>query len=94
MRGLAMATHTNPDLLKAFREQLVEPEMAEFRRVLQRAIDRGEVEPDNPAQQFVVHMMIGAFATRGLIDDQPPTQAFLRSYIDAVVLPALGVTTS
>ncbi|MFG2882390.1 TetR/AcrR family transcriptional regulator [Streptomyces sp. NPDC048297] len=92
MRGLAMATHTNPDLLTAFREQLVEPETANFHRVLRRAIDRGEVDPDNPALQFVVHMMIGAFATRALIDDQPPTQAFLRSYIDAVVLPALGVS--
>ncbi|WP_330458332.1 TetR/AcrR family transcriptional regulator [Streptomyces sp. NBC_00820] len=91
MRGLAMATHTNPDLLEAFREQLVEPETVELRRVLQRAVDRGEVDPDNPALRFVVHMMIGAFATRALIDGRPPTQAFLRSYIDAVVLPALGV---
>jgi len=30
---------------------------------------------------------------RTLIDEQPPTQAFLISYIDAVVLPALGVPT-
>ncbi|MDO0927284.1 TetR/AcrR family transcriptional regulator [Streptomyces sp. TG1A-8] len=94
MRGLAMATHTNPDLLKAFREQVVEPEMAEFRRVLQRAVDRGEVAPDNPALQFVVHMVIGALAMRAIIEDRPPTQAFLRSYIDAVVLPALGVPTA
>jgi hypothetical protein len=36
-------------------------------------------------------MMIGAFAARTLIDEQPPTQDFLLSYIDAVVLPALGV---
>ncbi|MFF7330853.1 TetR/AcrR family transcriptional regulator [Streptomyces sp. NPDC090306] len=93
MRGLAMAMHTNPDLLKAFRELLVEPEMAEFDRVLQRAIDRGEVRADNPALEFVVHMMIGGFATRALIDDQPPTVAFITSYVDAVVLPALGVQT-
>lgn len=94
MRGLAMATHTNPDLLRAFREQLVQPETEEFQRVLRRAVDRGEVRADNPALPFVVHMMIGAFATRAIIDAQPPTQAFLRSYIDAVVLPALGVPTS
>ncbi|MGW0995448.1 TetR/AcrR family transcriptional regulator [Streptomyces sp. NPDC002520] len=94
MRGLAMATHTNPDLLQAFREQLIEPETAEIRDVLQRAVDRGEVDPDNPAVPYVVHMMIGAFATRALIDNKPPTQEFLRSYIDAVVLPALGVPTA
>ena len=91
MRGLAMAVHGNPDLLKAFREHLIEPEMAEFRRVVQRAVDRGEVRPDNPAIDFMMHMMIGGFAARTMIDEKPPTQAFLLSYIDAVVLPALGV---
>ena len=90
MRGLAMAIHGNPDLLKAFKEHLIGPEMAEYRTVLQRAVDRGEVRPDNPAIDFVMHMMIGGFAARSMIDEQPPTQAFLLSYIDAVVLPALG----
>ncbi|MFJ3800533.1 TetR/AcrR family transcriptional regulator [Streptomyces sp. NPDC090088] len=93
MRGLAMAVHGNPELLAAFKEHLIEPEMAEFHRVLQRAIDRGEVRADNPAIDFVMHMMIGGFAARSLIDEQPPTQAFLLKYIDAVVLPALGAGT-
>ncbi|MFF4050473.1 TetR/AcrR family transcriptional regulator [Streptomyces chartreusis] len=91
MRGLFMAVHGNPDLLQAFKELLVEPEMDEFGRVLQRAVDRGEVSADRPALDYVVHMIVGAFATRTLIDDEPPTQAFLNSYIDAVVLPAFGV---
>ncbi|MHC3470696.1 TetR/AcrR family transcriptional regulator [Streptomyces sp. 7R007] len=90
MRGLAMAIHGNPDLLRAFRDHLIEPEVAEFRRVLRRAVDRGEVRPDNPAIDYVMHMMIGGFAARTMIDEQPPTQEFLLSYIDAVVLPALG----
>ncbi|MER5200166.1 TetR/AcrR family transcriptional regulator [Streptomyces sp. NPDC002755] len=94
MRGLAMAIHGSPDLLKAFKEHLVEPEMAEFRNVLQRSIDRGEIRADNPAIDFVPHMMIGAFAARTMLDEQPPTQAFLLAYIDAVVLPALGVSTT
>ncbi|MDG9719448.1 TetR/AcrR family transcriptional regulator [Streptomyces sp. DH24] len=91
MRGLVMAVHNNPDLLQAFKELLIEPELDEFRRMLRRAVDRGEVPADNPAREFVVHMMLGAFATRALIEDRPPTQDFLTSYIDAVVLPALGV---
>ncbi|MFF7950741.1 TetR/AcrR family transcriptional regulator [Streptomyces griseorubiginosus] len=91
MRGLAMAIHGNPDLLKAFREHLIEPEMEAFRRIVQRAVDRGEVRPDNPAINFMIHMMIGGFAARTMIDELPPTQAYLISYIDAVVLPALGV---
>ncbi|WP_155059779.1 TetR/AcrR family transcriptional regulator [Streptomyces blattellae] len=91
MRGLAMAVHHNPDLLQEFREKLIQPEMAEFGRVLQRAVDRGEIQADNPALGYVTHMMFGAFVARGLIEDLPPTRAFLTSYIDAVVLPALGV---
>ncbi|QOV37791.1 TetR/AcrR family transcriptional regulator [Streptomyces ferrugineus] len=91
MRGLAMAMHANPDLHREFRSQVVEPEIAEFRRMLQRAVDRGEVRPDCPALDFVVHMMLGAFVTCSILDDRPPTPAFLTSYIDAVVLPALGV---
>ncbi|GAA4805260.1 TetR/AcrR family transcriptional regulator [Streptomyces ziwulingensis] len=94
MRGVAMALHQNPDLRQAFREQLIEPETAEFQRVLRRAVDRGEIRPDCPALDFLVHMMVGGFATRTLLDEQPPTRAFLTSYIDAVILPALGVTTT
>ncbi|QNP72169.1 TetR/AcrR family transcriptional regulator [Streptomyces roseirectus] len=91
MRGVAMAMHNNPDLREALRAQLVDPELSDFQTVIQRAIDRGEVRADCPALEFMLHMLVGGFATRMLLDDQPPTQAFLTSYIDAVVLPALGV---
>lgn len=90
MRGLATALHGNPDLLKAFRELIIEPETVELRRVLERAVARGEIRPDNSAQEYVLHMLIGAFAVRGVIDQRPPTRAFLTSYVDAVILPALG----
>jgi AcrR family transcriptional regulator len=90
MRGLAMAVHGNPDLLQAFRELLIEPELEEMRVMLGRAVERGEVRADNPAFDYVVHMMVGAFVARTLIDGLPPTQDFLISYTDAVVLPALG----
>lgn len=93
LRGLFMVVHTNPELLQAFREFLIEPEMAEFHRLVQRAVDRGEVPADSPALEYVVHMMLGAFVTRGLLDELPPTQEFALSYIDAVILPALGVRT-
>lgn len=94
MRAMAMAVHGNPELMKAFRELLVEPEMDEFKKVTQRAIDRGEVRADCPALDYIIHMLVGAFATRAMIDQLPPTQSFLTSYIDAVVLPALGAPTT
>ena len=90
MRGIAMAMHRHEDLRETFRAQIVEAEIVSGRQMLQRAIDRGEVRPDCPAIDFMVHMMVGGFATRTLLEDQPPTQDFLTSYLDAVVLPALG----
>ncbi|MFC5953390.1 TetR/AcrR family transcriptional regulator [Streptomyces pratens] len=92
MRALAMAVHMNDDLRRAFKDLLVEPEVDEFQRIVRRAIERGEIPADNPALDYMVHMLVGAFATRTLIDDLPPTREFLISYIDAVVLPALGVS--
>ncbi|MET8983061.1 TetR/AcrR family transcriptional regulator [Streptomyces sp. NPDC004539] len=91
MRGVAMAMHNNPDLREALRALLIDPELSDFHQMIQRAIARGEVSADCPALEFMLHMLVGGFATRMLLDDQPPTQDFLISYLDAVVLPALGV---
>ncbi|MCS0639320.1 TetR/AcrR family transcriptional regulator [Streptomyces sp. LP05-1] len=91
MRGLAHAVHDNPDLLTAFRELLVEPEVTGLHGVLTRAVARGEVAADNPALKFVPHMLVGAFTALPLIEGRDVDRAFLAEYVDAVVLPALGV---
>ncbi|MGX1546237.1 TetR/AcrR family transcriptional regulator [Streptomyces adustus] len=90
LRGLAMVMHENPDVLRAFRELIIEPGTEELREMLGRAVARGEITPDNPAQSYLLHTLIGAFAVRSVIDQLPATQSFLTSYIDAVALPALG----
>ncbi|MER5884630.1 TetR/AcrR family transcriptional regulator [Streptomyces sp. NPDC001941] len=91
MRGLAHAVHDNPELHTALRELLIEPEVGGLQAVLRRAVDRGEVRADNPALGFVTHMMVGAFVARQLIEDRNVDPDFLAAYIDAVILPALGV---
>ncbi|WP_030786437.1 TetR/AcrR family transcriptional regulator [Streptomyces sp. NRRL S-920] len=91
MRGLFRAVHDNPELHQALRNLLIEPELTGLNDLLRRAVERGEVAADNPALEYVVHMMTGAFVARDLIEDRPVDRAFLASYVDAVVLPALGV---
>lgn len=91
MRGLSHAVHEYPELLQALRELLIEPEMTGFDQMLQRAMDRGELRPDNPALKYIPHMLVGALAARQLIEDRPVDQEFLIDYVDSVVLPALGV---
>ncbi|MFH8609435.1 TetR/AcrR family transcriptional regulator [Streptomyces sp. NPDC018029] len=91
MRGLFHAVHDNPELHQALRNLLIEPELTGLNDLLRRAVDRGEIAADNPALKFAVHMMVGAFVARDLIEDRPVDRDFLASYIDAVILPALGV---
>ncbi|TXS55578.1 TetR/AcrR family transcriptional regulator [Streptomyces sp. t39] len=90
MRGLAQAIHTNPDLHEALRDLLIEPEISGLGMLLRRAVDRGEIRADNPALGYVVHMIVGAFVARQMIEDRTPDRAFLTDYLDAVVLPALA----
>ncbi|MGW0550675.1 TetR/AcrR family transcriptional regulator [Streptomyces altiplanensis] len=91
MRGLAQAVHQNPDLHQALRELLVAPELTGLDGLLRRAVDRGEIPAGTPALRYVPHMLLGAFVARELIEDRSPDRAFLADYVDAVVLPALGV---
>ncbi|MBB5120050.1 AcrR family transcriptional regulator [Streptomyces eurocidicus] len=91
MRGLGHAIHTNPDLHRALRELLIEPEMAGMEAMLRRAVDRGEIAAGTLALDFVPHMMLGAFLTRPLVEDRNADPVYLSRYIDAVVLPALGL---
>ena len=91
IRGLAHAAHSNPDLLQALRDLLLEPEMTGLGAMLRRAVDRGEVPPDHPALKHVPHMLVGAYMTRWLIDGAPVDPAYLTDYIDSVILPVLGV---
>ncbi|MFD5509883.1 TetR/AcrR family transcriptional regulator [Streptomyces sp. NPDC059761] len=91
MRGLAHAVHESPELHKALRELLVDPEITGLQAMLQRAVDRGEIAPDCPAVAFVPHMLIGAFIALPLIEDRSVDRAFLGHFIDSVVFPALGV---
>ncbi|WP_030193783.1 TetR/AcrR family transcriptional regulator [Streptomyces sp. NRRL S-87] len=91
MRGLAHAVHTSPELHRALRELLMEPEITGLNAMLRRAVDRGEVAADCPALTYVPHMLIGAFIALPLMEDRCPDRAFLADFIDSVVFPALGV---
>ncbi|MCF1592275.1 TetR/AcrR family transcriptional regulator [Streptomyces muensis] len=91
VRALAKAVQTNPDLLKALKELLVDSEPTGLNTLLHRAIERGEIRSGYKAAQYLPHLLIGALLCRLLIEDQPIDRAFLSRYIDSVVLPSLGL---
>jgi len=92
MRGLAHAAFQNEDLFRALRELLIEPELASFRDLVQRAVDRGELAADNPARDFVPHLLFGGALARPVIEGIDPDPEYTHRYIDAVVVPALGLS--
>ncbi|MEV6007455.1 TetR/AcrR family transcriptional regulator [Streptomyces sp. NPDC051976] len=89
MRGLAHAAFQNEDLFRALRELLIEPELESFRVLVQRAVDRGELAADNPARDFIPHMLFGGALARPIIEGIDPDPEYSHRYIDAVVVPAL-----
>jgi AcrR family transcriptional regulator len=91
MRALGQALHKDPDLMRAFRTLVVEPENAALDTMLRRGADRGEIAPGRPAARFVPHMVLGALAARPLLEGAEADPAYLAAYVDAVVLPALGL---
>jgi AcrR family transcriptional regulator len=91
MRALLHAMDHDADLARVFHESLVEPEAAGLQRILDRAVARGELNPKVPARTFLPHLMVGALIARPLVDNRHADRAYLRKFVDAVVLPALGV---
>ncbi|HEY3481896.1 MAG TPA: TetR-like C-terminal domain-containing protein, partial [Streptomyces sp.] len=89
MRGLAHAAFRNEGLFRALRELMIEPELESFRILVQRAVDRGELAADNPARDFIPHMLFGGALARPIIEGIDPDPEYSHRYIDAVVVPAL-----
>jgi AcrR family transcriptional regulator len=92
MRGLAHAAFRNVDLFRALRELLIEPELASFRALVQRAADRGELAVDTPASEFIPHLLFGASLARPIIEGVDADAEFTHRFIDAVVIPALRLS--
>lgn len=92
MQSLAHAILLDVELDRAFREMLINPELAALDATLHRAVARGEITADNPVLEYVAHMLIGALTARPLIEDRPADGDYLIRYLERVVLPALRLT--
>lgn len=91
MRGVLQAAHVHPDLLSALRELLVVPELSSLEALLGQAVERGEVPADTAALSYVPYALLGSLIAHQLLEDESADPAFVGAYIDAVVLPSLGV---
>ena len=91
MGAIGHAVSNNPDLAAALQEMLIDPERAKLDAMVRRAVDRGEIAADAAAVEFFAHMVLGAVIARKFLEGRFADGEYLSRYVDAVVLPALGV---
>ncbi|MEV0449260.1 TetR/AcrR family transcriptional regulator C-terminal ligand-binding domain-containing protein [Streptomyces sp. NPDC050600] len=91
MEAVSQAYIQHPDLRAALRETVIEPEVAALDTMLRRAVDRGEIDADNPAIGFVAPSFLGILRIERLFEDRFADPDTLRTFVDAVLLPALRV---
>ena len=83
------ASAENPELMKRYREQVLDPRRRRFLDVLQRGVDEGLIRPDVDLDH-AADLLVGPMAYRNLIRTDPPPGPELAARIVDDVLLALG----
>ncbi|MFF9087883.1 TetR/AcrR family transcriptional regulator C-terminal ligand-binding domain-containing protein [Streptomyces sp. NPDC014991] len=92
LQALGHAVTADQELAQALREALVLPEIAALEEMLARGVARGEVPAGNPALAYVPTMMFGVLRVRPVLCGQYADSDYLAGFVEAAVLPALGLT--
>jgi len=89
MQGLISDLAANPDLARAFQEQVVAMRVAEVRRLIERGIERGDLQPDADVE-LAHELLFGPVYYRLLLSGAPLEKGLAERVVDAV-LPAFAV---
>ncbi|AMM21662.1 hypothetical protein AX769_17810 [Frondihabitans sp. PAMC 28766] len=92
--GLASATRSSASLGDVVRSEVTEPYVEVYRRILERAAERGEILAGMIAKIPVVAEVVPAMSTHRLnaVGETAPRDFYV-TVIDDIVLPALGVAS-
>ncbi|WP_369264180.1 TetR/AcrR family transcriptional regulator C-terminal ligand-binding domain-containing protein [Streptomyces sp. R35] len=91
LQALGHAVMQDTELQEALRDALVEPEIAAIKEIIARAVDRGDIAADHPALEFIPAQLFGVVRVRPVLEGQYADAAYLTQFVEAVVLPALGL---
>ena len=86
---LLSASADNPELMRRYREQIIEPRRQLFLGALRRGVEEGLVRPDVDLD-YAVDLLVGPMAYRNLLRSDPPPGPELAAQIVDDVLTALG----
>ncbi|MFJ2609057.1 MULTISPECIES: TetR/AcrR family transcriptional regulator C-terminal ligand-binding domain-containing protein [unclassified Streptomyces] len=92
LQALGHAVTQDPELQRALRETLVDPEIAALKEILRRGVERGEVAADHPALEYVPAQMFGVLRARPVLEGEYADPDYLVRFLEAAVFPALGLT--
>ncbi|WHM35462.1 TetR/AcrR family transcriptional regulator [Streptomyces sp. BPTC-684] len=91
MEAVGQAYVMHPDLREALRETVLNPEIAALDAMVRRGVERGEVDPANRAVDFVAPAFMGVLRVERLFEDRFAEADALPEFVEAVLLPALGL---
>ena len=93
MAGLVSLIARNPELADVVRQVIVLPRLELNLFIMRRAVERGEVPADTDIHTLA-SVSTSMVSYRTLMLQQPVDREFLINIIDAVILPAAGITTN
>lgn len=92
VQALGHAATQDRELQQALREAIVDPEIAAIQEIIERGVERGEVAADHPALDYIPAQLFGVLRVRPLLEGRQADEEYLLRFIEAAVLPALGLT--
>lgn len=88
MTGLLTAMHSDPELARLIREQMVLKKKSALRGLVVRAVARGQLAPDaNPA--VLDEIAPAVVFSRLILTGEPVDEAFVIHLVDDILLPVL-----
>ena len=86
---LVSASADNPELMRSYRRQVLEPRRGAFAAALRRGVDEGLVRADVDLD-YAIDLLVGPMAYRNLIRTEPPPGPELAARVVDDVLVALA----
>lgn len=92
VQALSHAVLQDEDLQRVLRETLVEPELGAMAAIIERGVERGEIAAGHPAVEFLSVQLFGVLRARPILEGAYADEEYVTRFVEACVLPALGLT--